>query len=73
MRLQSDASSDALSRRRPLQHLSERVPGLEWNYRGVRAMLAARVARGQRFGMNSPGNDNRQLALNIIHWLSGSL
>jgi hypothetical protein len=23
--------------------------------------------------MNTPGNDNRQLALNIMHWLSGLL
>ena len=34
------------------------------------AMLTAQVARGAKFGMNSPGNDNRQLALNIMHWLS---
>ena len=26
---------------------------------------------GQPFGMNDPGNDNRQLSLNIMHWLSG--
>jgi hypothetical protein len=25
------------------------------------------------FGMNRPGIDNRQLALNIMHWLSGLL
>lgn len=38
------------------------------------AMLTAQVApRGFRFGMNAPGNDNRQLALNIMHWLSGLL
>ena len=24
-------------------------------------------------GMNAPGNDNRQLALNVLHWLSGLL
>ena len=23
--------------------------------------------------MNDPGNDNRQLALNVMHWLSGAL
>ncbi len=27
----------------------------------------------QRFGMNVPGNDNRQLVLNVLHWLSGIL
>jgi hypothetical protein len=38
------------------------------------AALTAQVAsRGFRFGMNVPGIDNRQLALNIMHWLSGAL
>jgi len=38
------------------------------------AMLTAQVAaRGFRFGLNEPGTDNRQLALNIMHWLSGLL
>lgn len=38
------------------------------------AMLTAQVTpRGIRFGMNVPGIDNRQLALNIMHWLSGLL
>jgi hypothetical protein len=26
-----------------------------------------------RMGMNRPGIDNRQIALNIMHWLSGAL
>jgi hypothetical protein len=26
-----------------------------------------------RFGMNVPGNDDKQLALNMLHWLSGAL
>ena len=30
-------------------------------------------AERQVFGMNRPGNDNRQLALNTIHWLTGLL
>src|SRR6266851_786505 len=39
---------------------------------GEAAMLTAQVtANGVRFGMNVAGNDNRQLALNIMHWLSG--
>jgi len=25
---------------------------------------------GMKFGMNRSGIDNRQLALNIVHWLS---
>jgi len=42
---------------------------------GEAAMLSAQVAGPQkrRMGMNVPGSDNRQLALNIMHWLSGLL
>lgn len=40
---------------------------------GEAAMLTAQVAGGEPFGMNSPGNDNRQLALNVMHWLSHKL
>jgi len=40
---------------------------------GEAAMLSAQVINGLsqlKFGMNRPGTDNRQLALNIMHWLS---
>ena len=42
---------------------------------GEAAMLSAQLAgpNGNPFGMNRPGIDNRQLALNIMHWLSGLL
>jgi hypothetical protein len=40
---------------------------------GEAGMLTAQVAKGEPFGMNLPGNDNRQLALNIMHWLSHRL
>ena len=42
---------------------------------GEAAMLSAQLAgpNQMRFGMNRPGIDNRQLALNIVHWLSGLL
>jgi hypothetical protein len=42
---------------------------------GEAGMLSAQVVGAQRmpFGMNRPGIDNRQLALNIMHWLSGLL
>lgn len=41
---------------------------------GEADMITAQVApSGFRFGMNVPGIDNRQLALNIMHWLSGFL
>ena len=42
---------------------------------GEAGMLSAQITGPQRtpFGMNRPGIDNRQLALNIMHWLSGVL
>ena len=42
---------------------------------GEAAMLSAQLAGSERraMGMNVPGSDNRQLALNIMHWLSGLL
>jgi hypothetical protein len=39
---------------------------------GEAGALSAQInAAGLLMGMNDPGNDNRQLALNIMHWLSG--
>jgi hypothetical protein len=35
--------------------------------------LSAQVVAGEKLGMNMPGVDNRQLALNIMHWLAGLL
>ena len=45
---------------------------------GEAAQLSAQLTGLERtpqnmMGMNVPGNDNRQLALNIMHWLSGLL
>jgi hypothetical protein len=42
---------------------------------GEAAMLSAQVAGPNKmaFGMNRPGIDNRQFALNLMHWLSGLL
>ena len=37
---------------------------------GEARMLTATLPDGP-VGMNQPGNDDRQLALNIMHWLSG--
>jgi hypothetical protein len=37
---------------------------------GEAAILTAQVQDGRPFGMNVPGNDNRQFALNLMHWLS---
>lgn len=46
---------------------------------GEAAMLSAQVITRedgevvQRFGMNVPGTDNRQFALNLVRWLAGAL
>jgi len=42
---------------------------------GEAAMLSAQITgpTQMKFGMNRAGIDNRQLALNIVHWLSGLL
>ncbi len=42
---------------------------------GEAAMLTAQISGIDKspFGMNAADNDNRQLALNIMHWLSGAL
>lgn len=36
---------------------------------GEAAMLTAQVYEGEKFGINTPGNDNRQFVLNVMHWL----
>lgn len=60
----------------PLPGWSQGV-ALEWGkgrvvVLGEAAMLTARLRRndGVRIGMNVPGYDNRQLALNLMHWLT---
>jgi hypothetical protein len=40
---------------------------------GEAAMLTAQVFRGEKFGMNGPASDNRQFALNVMHWLTRKL
>ncbi|APW60562.1 hypothetical protein [Paludisphaera borealis] len=40
---------------------------------GEAAEMSAQLIGNERFGMNVKGLDNRQLALNIMHWLSGLL
>jgi len=42
---------------------------------GEAGMLSAQLIGPNKvaFGMNRPGIDNRQLALNIMHWLSGAI
>lgn len=40
---------------------------------GEAAMMTAQTHKGVPFGMNTPDNDNRQFALNTMHWLSRKL
>jgi hypothetical protein len=42
---------------------------------GEAAMLSAQIAGSENYkmGMNVPGTDNKQYALNLMHWLSGLL
>jgi hypothetical protein len=42
---------------------------------GEAAMLSAQISGTEKskMGMNVPGNDNKQYALNVLHWLSGLL
>ena len=42
---------------------------------GEAAMLSAQISGAEKrtMGMNVPGNDNKQYALNLMHWLSGIL
>jgi hypothetical protein len=42
---------------------------------GEAAMLSAQITGAEKspMGMNVPGSDNRQFALNLMHWLSGIL
>ena len=42
---------------------------------GEAAMLSAQISGTEKrqMGMNVPGNDNKQYALNLMHWLSGLL
>src|SRR5689334_4415488 len=42
---------------------------------GEAAMLSAQISGPDKhaIGMNVPGNDNKQYALNLMHWLSGIL
>ena len=71
------------------RHVGGRVQGLAMRFGdgrlvvlGEAAMLSAQIIalpnpdgteREFKAGMNAPGNDNRQFALNLFHWLSGAL
>jgi hypothetical protein len=45
---------------------------------GEAAMFSAQILSGEqghedeKFGMNTPGNDDKRFALNVLHWLSGA-
>ena len=67
--------------RREVMSAAGRVQGLAFTLGrgrvvvlGEAGMLSAQlVPGGRKFGMNVPGIDNRQFALNVMHWLSGLL
>src|SRR5262249_40404773 len=41
---------------------------------GEAALFTSQVgSKEYQYGFNVPGYDNRQLALNVMHWLSGTL
>ena len=40
---------------------------------GIMDVCSWKGPPGFKISMNSPGNDDRQLALNLLHWLSGPL
>jgi hypothetical protein len=40
---------------------------------GEAAMMTAQLLGTNKFGMNRAGSDDRQFALNVMHWLSGAL
>jgi hypothetical protein len=75
----SDTAKDAMPGVAGQVSAAGRAQGLAFAYgrgrvvvTGEAAMLSAQLAGPdkQHFGMNRPGIDNRQLALNIMHWLS---
>lgn len=83
--LQLSAEAIEYPRRRSADNEFRRVPnaaqGLALEFGkgrvvvlGEAAMLTSQVARASgrelRFGMSRPGYNNRQLALNVLHWLS---
>ena len=75
----SDTAKDAMPGVNERVSAAGRAQGLALSYgrgrvvvMGEAGMLSAQLAGADKkpFGMNRPGIDNRQLALNIMHWLS---
>ena len=79
----SDTARDAPSRTAPEStSVAGQAQGLAFKFGkgrvvmlGEAAMLSAQIMGPQKspMGMNVPGSDNRQFALNLMHWLSGIL
>lgn len=77
----ADSAQDVFGQEKPIS-AAGRAQGLALKFgkgrvivMGEAGMLTAQVTGPQRspFGMNIPGIDNRQLALNIMHWLTKKL
>lgn len=82
MKLADTAQDRMPGPNRTLVSAAGRAQGIAMNFGkgrvvvlGEAAMLSAQLGGPNQmpFGMNRPGIDNRQLALNIVHWLSGLL
>jgi hypothetical protein len=80
MRL-ADSAEDVFGDEKPVS-AAGRAQGIALNFgkgrvivMGEAGMLTAQVTGLQQmpFGMNIPGIDNRQLVLNMMHWLTGKL
>jgi hypothetical protein len=78
----ADSAVDVLQGANTPNSAAGRAQGLLMNFGkgrvvvlGEAAMLSAQLAGPNKmpFGMNRPGIDNRQFALNLMHWLSGLL
>ncbi|HEV2801861.1 MAG TPA: hypothetical protein VGW12_15400 [Pyrinomonadaceae bacterium] len=75
----ADTAKDAMPGTPEQTSAAGRAQGLAFSFGkgrvvvlGEAGMLSAQLAGADKkpFGMNRPGIDNRQLALNIMHWLS---
>jgi hypothetical protein len=77
--LLADTAVDELPPNRRKASAAGRAQGIAMQYGQGKVVVLAEAGmltaqlddQKRRFGMNCPGIDNRQLALNIMHWLAG--
>jgi hypothetical protein len=88
MQLARSAAQSNPAPRAPIEHarsVADAAQGLALKFgrgrvvmTGEAAMFSAQLQRQEarpdfKFGMNAAGNDDRQFALNVMHWLSGAI